>query len=261
MLFVFQYFICIVMGLVGLAFITLIERNVMRYIQLRKGPNKVGYMGLLQPFSDAVKLFCKELVVPYQRNLFLFLVGPILRIFLILLVWLVYPRWEGYENYSYRGLFLFCILGVGVYGLFVSGWAGNSKYRMLGSLRSISQTISYEVSLIILILSYFILMESLRIKRFFKWQDNFIFCLVFIPLFFIWSIRCLAELNRTPFDFSEGESELVSGFNTEYRSGPFSLIFIAEYGFIFFMRLLNSFLFLGSSLIYLKSILFLYFIL
>nr|ASM82630.1 NADH dehydrogenase subunit 1 [Aposthonia borneensis] len=233
---------------VGAVFLTLMERRVLGYVQGRSGPGKVGYLGLFQPFSDAIKLFSKEHVYPYVGNYLYYLFCPVFGLCMSLFIWLVIPYIGNLYMFDLGMLFVFCCLGLGVYSIIFAGWASNSKYSLLGSFRSIAQMISYEVGLMVIMLSSFFLIKSLSFILFVEYQKYFWFVFLAFPVILMWFIMGLAETNRTPFDLAEGESELVSGYNVEYMGGGFSLIVLSEYVSIIFMCLLMGVAGLGSDL-------------
>nr|WMV00271.1 NADH dehydrogenase subunit 1 [Kikihia nelsonensis] len=234
--------------LIGVAFITLLERKVLSYIQIRKGPNKVGFLGILQPISDAIKLFMKENTIPLVSNYLIYIFSPIMGLFNSLLIWSLYPYFINCVSFNFGILFFFCCSSMSVYSLMLTGWSSNSSYAMLGCIRSIAQSISYEVSLVLIMLCPMMMMSSYNIIDLFMFQEFVWFIFLFFPLSMCWLSSALAETNRSPFDFSEGESELVSGFNVEYSGSGFAFIFLAEYSSILFMSMLFCLMFLGGKI-------------
>lgn len=237
------YLLVVVPALVNVAFLTLLERKILGYVQLRKGPNKVRFAGLLQPFADAVKLFLKESTFPETGNFLLFLVAPWSGLFLALTVWRLVPLREGALGIAFSSVLLLILLRFGVYSVLGAGWASNRKYATIGGLRGVAQTVSYEVSLALFLFRVLLVPLSLSIGAVQASNLDVRVCLILAPLAALWFISCLAETNRTPFDFAEGERELVSGFNVEYGRGGFVLIFMAEYAMILFLRVITSSLF------------------
>nr|ATL63089.1 NADH dehydrogenase subunit 1 [Cassida circumdata] len=243
----FVYLLLIIFVLISVAFLTLFERKILGYIQIRKGPNKSGYLGILQPFSDAIKLFTKEQIYPIMSNFMLYYFSPFFLMFISMILWFSMPFYFYYLDFNYSVLFIISFSSIGVYGVMMAGWSSNSIYSLLGSTRSIAQTVSYEISMVLIIMSFICFCYSYNLIDFSIFQSEIWFFFLMFPLFFMFLISLLAETNRTPFDLAEGESELVSGFNIEYSSGGFALIFMSEYMNILFMSMIMSMFVLGGD--------------
>jgi NADH-quinone oxidoreductase subunit H len=236
--------------LIAVAFFTVAERKIMGVIQRRRGPNVIGYAGLLQALADGLKLFVKETILPSNSNLIIFLLAPILCFLLSLIGWAVIPfsHQVVISDLNLGVLYLFAISSLNVYSILLAGWSSNSKYSYLGALRSTAQMISYEISLGFTVLSVVVCAGSLNLSTIVATQKNVWFIVPLLPIFMIFYISMLAETNRHPFDLPEAESELVSGYNTEYSAMTFALFFLGEYANMLLMSAIASILFLGGWL-------------
>ncbi|GAA3680158.1 MULTISPECIES: NADH-quinone oxidoreductase subunit NuoH [Acetobacter] len=236
--------------LIGVAYLTLMERKVMAAMQRRRGPNVNGAFGLLQAFADAIKMIVKETVIPAGANRVLFLFAPFLTFSLAMAAWAVIPTGNGLAvaNINVGILYLLAMSSLGVYGMLIAGWASNSRYAFLGGLRSAAQMVSYEVSIGLVIVSVLLAVGSLNLNDIVLAQRHIWFCVPMFPMFIVFFISALAETNRAPFDLPEGESELVAGFFVEYSSLAFGLFFLGEYANMILMSSMVSILFLGGWL-------------
>ncbi len=236
--------------LILVAYLTYAERKVLAAVQLRKGPNVVGWFGLLQPFADALKMIFKETIIPAGANRVLFVLAPMITFGLAILAWAVIPVNDGWgiADINVGILYLFAISSLGVYGIIIAGWASNSKYAFLGALRSAAQMVSYEVSMGFVMVSVLLCVGSLNLNDIVLAQKNIWFFIPLFPMFIVFFISTLAETNRSPFDLPEGESEIVAGFFVEYSAMAFALFYLGEYANMVLMSALTTILFLGGWL-------------
>nr|ASU92998.1 NADH dehydrogenase subunit 1 [Proechimys roberti] len=247
-MYLINFILMIIPIILAMAFLTLTERKILGYMQLRKGPNMVGPYGILQPIADALKLFIKEPLHPSTSSTLLFTIAPSLALTLAMSMWIPMPMPHPLINMNLGALFILATSSLAVYSILWSGWASNSKYALFGALRAVAQTISYEVTLAIILLSILLLNGTFTLSTLMTTQKNIWLILPTWPLAMMWFVSTLAETNRAPFDLTEGESELVSGFNVEYAGGPFALFFMAEYMNILMMNALTTIIFLNSMM-------------
>lgn len=247
---ILKILIIIVPLLISVAYFTLAERKIMGSIQRRRGPNVVGYLGLLQPLADGLKLFVKETILPTAANTGVFLFAPLLTFILSLMGWAVIPFGEGLvlSNINLGILYLFAVSSLSVYGIVLSGWSSNSKYAFLGCLRSAAQMISYEVSIGFIIITVVLCAGSFNLSEIVFAQQKIWYIFPLLPMFLLFFVSALAETNRHPFDLPEAEAELVSGYNVEYSAMGFALFFLGEYANMLLMSSIISILFLGGWL-------------
>jgi len=247
---VYKILFLLVPVLVSVAMIVWLDRRVWAFVQKRQGPNVVGPFGLLQSLADALKYIFKEIIIPASSNKIIFILAPIITMTLALIAWAVIPFGEDQvlANINVGILYIFAVSSLGVYGIIMGGWASNSKYPFLGSIRSAAQMVSYEVSIGIIIINVLLCVGSLNLSDIVLAQQNIWFIIPLFPMFVIFFISALAETNRPPFDLPEAEAELVAGYQTEYSGMMYAMFWLGEYANILLMCALGSILFLGGWL-------------
>ncbi len=247
---VYKILFLLVPVLVSVAMIVWLDRRVWAFVQKRQGPNVVGPFGLLQSLADALKYIFKEIIIPASSNKVIFILAPIITMTLALIAWAVIPFSENHvlANINVGILYIFAVSSLGVYGIIMGGWASNSKYPFLGSIRSAAQMVSYEVSIGIIIINVLLCVGSLNLNDIVIAQKNMWFIVPLFPMFVIFFISALAETNRPPFDLPEAEAELVAGYQTEYSGMMYAMFWLGEYANILLMCALGSILFLGGWL-------------
>ncbi len=245
---IIQSLIIIITVLIGVAYFTLAERKILGSIQRRKGPDVVGFLGLLQPLADGLKLFIKETVIPSNADTFLFLLSPLITFVLSLLTWAILPVGPSMvlSDFSLGILYIFAVSSLEVYGVILAGWSSNSRYAFLGSLRTVAQMISYEISIGFIVISIVIISGSLNLTYIVSAQKKIWYLIPLFPMFLMFIISMLAETNRHPFDLPEAESELVSGYNVEYSGMSFALFFLGEYASMLLMSSVAVIFFCGG---------------
>ncbi|HRD70759.1 MAG TPA: NADH-quinone oxidoreductase subunit NuoH [Legionella sp.] len=250
---IIKILVIVVPLLICVAYLTYAERKVIGYIQVRIGPNRVGIMGLLQPFADLLKLITKEIIVPTKSNKYLFVIAPLFALAPSLAGWAVIPFQEGVvlSNINAGVLYIFAMSSLGVYGVLIAGWASNSKYAMFGALRSTAQTISYEIAMGFAFVGVLLAAGSMNLSEIVLSQRGGILHWWFVPLlplFLVFWIAGIAETNRAPFDMAEGESEIVAGFHVEYSGIGFALFFLSEYASMILISTVMAVIFMGGWL-------------
>lgn len=248
-----KIFAIVIPLLLGVAYLMLIERKVIGFMQTRIGPNRLGPVGLLQPIADIIKLFTKELIIPTASNRYLFIIAPILSIMPAMAAWAVVPFSEGLvlSNINAGLLYIFAMSSLGVYGMLAAGWASNSRYAFLGAMRSAAQTISYEIAMGFAFVGVLLAAGSMNLTDIVMKQQGGIwhwYWLPLLPLFVTYWISGVAETNRAPFDVAEGESEIVAGFHVEYSGIMFALFFLGEYANMILISTIAALLFMGGWL-------------
>lgn len=250
---IIKILVIVVPLLIAVAYLTYAERKVIGYIQIRIGPNRVGFKGLLQPFADLIKLITKEIIIPTKSNKYLFIIAPLFALAPSLVGWAVIPFSDGVvlSNINAGVLYLFAMSSLGVYGVLIAGWASNSKYAMFGALRSTAQTVSYEIAMGFALVGVLLAAGSMNLSEIVRSQHGGMLHWWFVPLlplFVTCWIAGIAETNRAPFDLAEGESEIVAGFHVEYSGIGFALFFLSEYASMILISTMLSVLFLGGWL-------------